>query len=214
MPANYNGDTTGITGHPTVTISEPVGTDVRDSGSVRTPLRRLADFLQYVATNFALTSEVTADIATHNGVTNPHSATSAATASRLVLRDAAGRAKMADGSAADDIATKGQIDAVAPARAHAWADLVIGAAGAVTINRSHNVASASWSGNQVTINYSVNAATAYHAAVATRNEFADVPIPDYYAGDAAYIKVSQYARSDGTAHNYVAGDKLAVIVFA
>lgn len=50
-------------------------------------------------------------ISTHNGVTNPHSATSAATASRLVLRDAAGRAQVADPSAAADIDTKGARDA-------------------------------------------------------------------------------------------------------
>jgi hypothetical protein len=95
MPQNYNGSTAGITGHPTVTISEPLGSDVRNATSVVTPLRRLADFVQYVATYFALSSEVDADIATHNAVTNPHSATSAATADRIVLRDASGRSAFA-----------------------------------------------------------------------------------------------------------------------
>lgn len=54
-------------------------------------------------------------ITTHNGVTNPHSATALATASRLVLRDAAGRSQIADPSAAADIATKGYVDAASPA---------------------------------------------------------------------------------------------------
>ena len=52
------------------------------------------------------------DLAGHKNATNAHSATSAATASRLVLRDANGRAKMAAPSAADDIARKDTVDAV------------------------------------------------------------------------------------------------------
>jgi hypothetical protein len=124
MPAPYNGDTTGITGHPTVTISEPIGTDVRNSASMRTPLRRLADFAQYVATYFALSSEVAADIATHNAVTNPHSATTTATASHLVLRDAAGRAAVATPAAPGDIATMGYVDGKFPALA--WTQPALG----------------------------------------------------------------------------------------
>lgn len=51
---------------------------------------------------------------THNAVINPHGAVSAATADRIVLRDDAGRAKVAAPSAADDIArldsiTKSQV---------------------------------------------------------------------------------------------------------
>jgi hypothetical protein len=48
MPSTYTGNTTGITARQNVTISEPVGTDVRSSASVRTPLETLANFLQYV----------------------------------------------------------------------------------------------------------------------------------------------------------------------
>ena len=47
---------------------------------------------------------------THAGLTTAHSATSAATASRIAIRDAAGRTKVVDGAAADDAATKGQVD--------------------------------------------------------------------------------------------------------
>jgi hypothetical protein len=54
MPANYNGNTTGLSGRPTVTISEPVGTDTRNAASVQTPLRKIADFVQYLMTNAAL----------------------------------------------------------------------------------------------------------------------------------------------------------------
>jgi hypothetical protein len=46
----------------------------------------------------------------HADSTAPHSATSAATADRLMLRDAAGRAKVAAPSASDDIARKDTVD--------------------------------------------------------------------------------------------------------
>jgi hypothetical protein len=48
---------------------------------------------------------------THNAVVNPHSSTSAATANLLVLRDGAGRAKVAAPAASDDIAIKATVDA-------------------------------------------------------------------------------------------------------
>jgi hypothetical protein len=49
-------------------------------------------------------------IDTHVDLTNPHSATDAATPSRLMLRDGSGRAKVADPSVDADIATKGYVD--------------------------------------------------------------------------------------------------------
>lgn len=47
--------------------------------------------------------QVIADLASHEAETSPHSATAAATASRLVVRDANARAKVADPSADGDI---------------------------------------------------------------------------------------------------------------
>lgn len=58
--------------------------------------------------------EVHDELATHTGGAAVHNATSAATADRLVLRDAAGRAKVASPSASTDIATKAYVDAVIP----------------------------------------------------------------------------------------------------
>jgi phage-related tail fiber protein len=49
---------------------------------------------------------------THANLTSPHSASSAATASRLIVRDASGRAQVAAPSAAADIARKDTVDAV------------------------------------------------------------------------------------------------------
>jgi len=46
----------------------------------------------------------------HGGSTNAHSSTAAATANRIILRDANGRAKVAAPSAADDIARKDTVD--------------------------------------------------------------------------------------------------------
>lgn len=53
------------------------------------------------------------DLAAHIALTNPHSAVSAATADRLVLRDAAGRAQVVAPSAAADIARKDTVDNLA-----------------------------------------------------------------------------------------------------
>jgi len=53
---------------------------------------------------------VQTDLNAHAALTTVHSATSAATPSRIIVRDAAGRAKVADGAAADDMVTKGQVD--------------------------------------------------------------------------------------------------------
>lgn len=58
----------------------------------------------------AAASTASSNLTTHADLTNPHSATAAATASRLVLRDASGRAKVAAPAAADDIARKAEVD--------------------------------------------------------------------------------------------------------
>jgi hypothetical protein len=110
-----------------------------------------------------------AAIATHDGVTSPHSATSAATASRLVVRDAAGRAQFADPAAAQDADTKAArdaaiavLEAALDARvdaleakesrtAKAWGRIQTGAAGAATVVDGVGIASASWNGTNLTI---------------------------------------------------------------
>jgi len=54
------------------------------------------------ADQIARLDTVTGQISTHNAVTNPHSSTSVATPSHLVLRDASGRAKFVEGAASGD----------------------------------------------------------------------------------------------------------------
>ena len=68
-------------------------------------------------------------LTTHGNLTNPHSATAAATASRIILRDAAGRAAVVAPSASTDIALKSTVtdDIVT----HAVLTAVHGATGAL-----------------------------------------------------------------------------------
>jgi len=60
--------------------------------------------------NSDLVMATQAYVDTHAALTNPHSATSAATAERLVLRDGFGRAQVAAPAAAADIARKAEVD--------------------------------------------------------------------------------------------------------
>jgi hypothetical protein len=56
-----------------------------------------------------------AEFDAHANLTAAHSATSTATANRIIIRDSAGRAKVAAPSASDDIARKAEVDAVSSA---------------------------------------------------------------------------------------------------
>jgi len=71
----------------------------------------------------------TTDLTDHTGATSVHSAASAATASRLVIRDGSGRAKMAAPAAADDIAIQSTVTD------HSSATSVHSAASAATASR-------------------------------------------------------------------------------
>lgn len=64
-----------------------------------------------VASEFAL-GQVNASLAKHGELKNPHGATTAAAADRLVLRDGKGRAQAADPAVAADIANKRYVDAL------------------------------------------------------------------------------------------------------
>jgi len=67
------------------------------------------DYIEAKADNNAI------DLVTHTTLTDgAHGSTSAATANRIIQRDAAGRAKVAAPAAADDIARKAEVDAALP----------------------------------------------------------------------------------------------------
>lgn len=81
-------------------------------GGMTTPLdmnyQRIVELgAPLVSTDAATLGTVTA----HNDVNNAHSATAAATANRIVLRDANGRAQFTDPGADQDAATKAYVDA-------------------------------------------------------------------------------------------------------
>lgn len=85
-----------------------------DTNTLTTLLGNLANRIR-VATGGANWRETPATTlaaaSAHISDTAPHQATAAATAGRLVLRDAAGRAKVAAPLASDDIARKAEVDA-------------------------------------------------------------------------------------------------------
>lgn len=67
--------------------------------------------------NWEVAFALPSDLSAHAALTNPHSATSVATANRLVLRDANKRFKAGAPSASDDVAIKDTVDAHANAAA-------------------------------------------------------------------------------------------------
>ena len=82
-----------------------------------------------------------AKVNAHNSQTNVHGATSAATANRIIMRDSAGRAKVAVPSASDDIARKDTVDN------HAGVTSAISTLGHVyEAEFTATITAASWSG--------------------------------------------------------------------
>ena len=85
-----------------------------DTNTLTALLGNLANRLRVAtggATWRSLPGTTLAAAASHIADNAPHSATASATAGRLVLRDAAGRAKVAAPLASDDIARKAEVDA-------------------------------------------------------------------------------------------------------
>jgi hypothetical protein len=94
MPNPYNGNTSGLSGRPTVTISEPVGTDTRNALSVQTPFRKLADLVQYLMANAAFLGA------------NVFTATQQISSGALELTQAAAQAILKAGSGKLQVGTK------------------------------------------------------------------------------------------------------------
>lgn len=87
MPSTYNGSAAGITAHQQVAASLPVDGDGRNAESVDTPMRSLANFLQYLMTNAVLRGAI--ETALLNGGAGDTSAAikmdAAVTARKLIL---------------------------------------------------------------------------------------------------------------------------------
>ena len=128
-------------------------------------------------------SGVSDGLAAHEGATAPHGATAAATANRLVLRDASGRVRAASPSAAADIANKDYVDktVAASAKVTELSDARDGARKAATgvaaseyavgaVNASVSEANAAVSGVSASVAAHEKATTAHGAtAAATAN---------------------------------------------
>lgn len=90
-------------------LKKPDGADVVDIADLNNNSDIIDQQIKVAQDNAAAASSVAA---THANGTNVHSATAAATANRIMMRDANGRAKVAAPSAVDDIARKDTVDAV------------------------------------------------------------------------------------------------------
>lgn len=111
MPGNASSGVNGfMSGADKTKLDE--ATSVNTAGKlVQRDASGRAQFADPSADQDAATKASTAAaVSAHDAVTSPHSATSAATASRLVVRDSAGRAQFSDPSAAQDAATKTYVD--------------------------------------------------------------------------------------------------------
>ena len=119
---------------------DPAQSPSGNSGSLRQWLDWFPNMIKKITgkTNWYDTPDTTLAAAkTHIDATAVHSATSAPTANRIILRDASGRAQVASPSAAADIATKGYVDSatLAAVKTHIDATTVHGATSSATANR-------------------------------------------------------------------------------
>ena len=111
-PATAGGVTDTMIGNRTVSDAVP---PTGDAGTITTLFSWLANMIKSITgkSNWRTAPATTLEAAnTHINATSVHSATSAATANRIMMRDAAGRAKVAAPSASDDIARKSEVDTV------------------------------------------------------------------------------------------------------
>lgn len=138
-------------------------------------------------------------------------AVSVATASKLMVRDSSGRCQVADPSASSDIATKNYVDQYA--RARAWARVQIQNSGAAIVVAGFNVASASWAGNNLTVNFASPMPNANYCAVVGGGQVGYIVTMNPVTSTSGAVVMTQ-AASGGTANDYSAGYVYHVVVFA
>jgi len=134
-----------------------------------------------------------AKVDAHAVLTTAHSATSAATANRIMMRDANGRAKVAAPSASDDIARKDTVDN------HATQTASLSALGHV----KHAVLSATlnttWSGSSAPYSKTVTVS----GILATDNPIIDIVMSGTYSTDEARIEAWGYIYRAVTANDSI-----------
>jgi hypothetical protein len=115
---------------------DPAQSPSGNSGSLRQWLDWFPNMVKKITgkTNWYDTPDTTLAAAkTHIDATSAHSATSAAAANRIILRDASGRAQVASPSAAADIATKGYVDSAVPSLVASSSLVLISAPSQITL---------------------------------------------------------------------------------
>jgi len=128
-----------------------------------------------------------------NATSGVHGATSSATANRIIIRDSAGRAKVAAPSASDDIARKAEVDA------HAAVHASLSQLGHVNHSVLTTTLNTTWQGSTApyTKTQTVN------GLLATDTPIVDVVMSGNFATDQARIEAWGYVYRITTANNAI-----------
>ena len=137
---------------------------------------------------------VSSALNTHTGATSSvHGATSSATANRLIIRDSAGRAKVAAPSASDDIARKAEVDT------HAAVQASLSQLGHVNHAVLTTTLNTTWQGS----NAPYTKTQTVNGLLATDTPIVDVVMSGTFATDEARLEAWGYVYRITTANNAI-----------
>ena len=141
-----------------------------------------------------------AKVDAHAALTTAHSATSAATANRIMMRDANGRAKVAAPSASDDIARKAEVDAVqSNLDSHKAENATLSALGHVKHGIINVTLDTTWSGTSAPFSKTVTVS----GILATDTPIIDIVMSGTYSTDEARIEAWGYIYRAVTANGSI-----------
>ena len=138
-------------------------------------------------------NDAQAKVNTHAALTSAHSATSAATANRIMMRDANGRAKVAVPSASDDIARKDTVDN------HAAQTATLSNLGHVKHAVLTATLNTTWSGTSAPYTKTVSVS----GILATDTPIIDIVMSGTYSTDEARIEAWGYIYRAVTANGSI-----------
>jgi len=141
-----------------------------------------------------------AKVDAHAALTTAHSATSAATANRIMMRDANGRAKVAAPSASDDIARKAEVDAVqSNLDSHKAENATLSALGHVNHGIINVTLNTTWLGTSAPFSKTVTVS----GILSTDTPIIDVVMSGTYSTDEARIEAWGYIYRAVTANGSI-----------
>lgn len=140
---------------------------------------------------------------------------------KAVLSASTGRlGGLTDPAAAQDAATKAYVDAATVAKAYtdassakAWGSINCGAAGAATINNGFNLASASYSGTSLTVNFTNLLPTSQFAVIGSMWAITSTKFILNTSSRGTGSIVLQVLNNAAVAQNWASGDQLTIAVF-